>query len=191
MEQRVCTLLLLFFRYFSRDKVNQYVMHFVRDLRRRVATPLPDIDSRRQNSLAKCLSEHINAQSCTKSITLMVFDDALGCNSNAHAYKHWCCGCGRPIHLYLRGHEATLWRANYSYYHRQHFLKLTINAMHWSILRRWVGYLYELSSKNGVCSGLQICGEQGWDHPHCKFQTNPLKCVPTALIRKWSFWPKI
>ena len=30
--------------------------------------------------------------------------------------------------------------------------------------------------------------EQGWGHPHCKFQTNPLKSVPTALIvRKRSF----
>ena len=30
--------------------------------------------------------------------------------------------------------------------------------------------------------------EQGWDCPQCKFQTNPLKFVPTArIVRKQSF----
>ena len=56
---------------------------------------------------------------------------------------------------------------------------------------RWVGYLYELSCQNGVRSRLQfaIQREQRWGNPHCRFRTNPLKSIPTALIVR--FWPKI
>ena len=45
----------------------------------------------------------------------------------------------------------------------------------------------------GICmNSPAIQREQGWGRPHCKFQTDQIKSVPTALIvrKRRVFWPK-
>ena len=108
----------LFFKYLS-----GCILLVRLPFRRQVATSqILTIEDWRQNSLAKCLSQRVNAQFLVVHLAA-----TIGYNGNSHMYKRWCCWRGRPIlvpYLYLRGHRASLRRANYSYYCRHHFLKL-------------------------------------------------------------------
>ena len=116
-------------------------------------------------------------------------NDAIGSNGNVHAYKCWCCRRGRPIqvlYMYLSRRGASF---NYSYYYHQHFLPIC-NGLFDLMGGEWL--ICMSSSAKTVCAlnfKFAIDREQGWDHLHCKFQTNLLKSVATALIvRKLSFF---